>query len=739
MQYNFKKSFLAILAVLALCFQSGCGGKTAGKSVYDREGEAAVCESGQIAENGKFRLFWDSDKNTVMLRSEKTGEILSSVPYEFLNSGVTSGIASVNLTSPLTVTYIDPETLAAKEVKGSVGAIKNGRVSSERIEDGIRVVYYFDELGFSIPVHFTLCDAGLKVSLKVNEIVETDYPIYQISLMPYMASAKNSDDSYLLVPSGSGALIKTYEREAAVKYSEEVYGEDPVGVSYASTDSFEGVRLPVFGVKSGDKAMLAIIDEGAECAAVEATVGDAEIGWSSVFATFRIRGYDLTKIADHTGLYKYIKKFSDEHVLLDSASVIYSPIEDEEPNYVGMAKHYRAYLANQGFLKTEANAAPLLSLNIWGGAMTRKLILGFPYYSYTSYTDLSGAEKILTELNSLTGQTAVVNLRGFLGGGLTPDKAGGGFKLAGAAGSKKDLAALKEKCKELGNILFLDYDLIRFSRSGGGYKVISDTVKTANKVRSSQKYYNPATNTKNKSVSEYFLLSRKALDGISDKLVKGAQRYGVDGISLASLSSVAYSDYGNRETYCKNGMGAVASKIISAAGEKYAFLGENANLYAAVLSDYLTYTPYQSSGFDCFDTDVPFYQILFKGYIPIYGSAVNSADDPETAFLKSVECGAGLQFSVAGKYSAEDNYLPYSALASADFEDLKSVIADYSEKASEYYSLVANSAIKRHNVLGNLHTTTFENGITVYVNYGAEPQKTPLGTVEPDSFIYGKE
>ena len=64
-----------------------------------------------------------------------------------------------------------------------------------------------------------------------------------------MAAAQNSDDSYLFVPSGSGALIKAENRAQAAKYSEPVYGEDPVSVSYADTTYNEGIRLPLFGVK----------------------------------------------------------------------------------------------------------------------------------------------------------------------------------------------------------------------------------------------------------------------------------------------------------------------------------------------------------------------------------------------------------------------------------------------------------------------------------------------------------
>lgn len=413
MQKFKKKSLIIAISVILLSMPVGCGKNTARKAVYNSEAEVSVIDSQAVASNGLFELFWDSDSKAILLKSKKTGNIWSTVPYDFLNSGVTSGAASVNLTSPLEVIYIDPATLTVKEIKGSLGAIKNGRVECEKIDGGIRTVYYFDKLGFSIPVYYTLCENGLKADIRVNEIIETDYLIYQIAIAQYMVSAPNSESSYLFVPSGCGALITAKQRENPVAYSEDVYGEDPVGVTYADTDFYEGIRLPVFGVKDGNKAMLAIIEEGAECAAVEASAGDAETGYSSVWATFRLRGFDMTKIADHTGLYKYIRKFSDEHLSAENVSVVYSPVEDEEPNYVGMAEHYRSILESKGLLITEETDAPMLSFNIFGGAMVRKLLLGLPYYSYESYTSFKQAEDILVELKNTTGQNAVVNLKGF--------------------------------------------------------------------------------------------------------------------------------------------------------------------------------------------------------------------------------------------------------------------------------------------------------------------------------------
>ena len=52
---------------------------------------------------------------------------------------------------------------------------------------------------------------------------------------------------------------------------------------------------------------------------------------------------------------------------------------------------------------------------------------------------------------------------------------------------------------------------------------------------------------------------------------------------------------------------------------------------------------------------------------------------------------------------------------------------------------VSGSVIIENETDGTLAHTVFDNGISVYVNYGENAENTALGTVEPGSFIFGKE
>ena len=57
----------------------------------------------------------------------------------------------------------------------------------------------------------------------------------------------------------------------------------------------------------------------------------------------------------------------------------------------------------------------------------------------------------------------------------------------------------------------------------------------------------------------------------------------------------------------------------------------------------------------------------------------------------------------------------------------------------EFLNKVRNSKITSYKVNGDVTFTAFDNGITVYVNFGANDVNTPIGIVKPYGFLYEQE
>ena len=123
--------------------------------------------------------------------------------------------------------------------------------------------------------------------------------ITSVSLAPFFCAAENdAENSYLMVPSGSGTLIypKSVSQQGT-NYSAQVYGEDASIEKWDMPSSEKSVSMPVYGAKTGDATILAVIESGAESAEINVTSGSKALGYSSVYTSFILRGY-TNNIAD---------------------------------------------------------------------------------------------------------------------------------------------------------------------------------------------------------------------------------------------------------------------------------------------------------------------------------------------------------------------------------------------------------------------------------------------------------
>ena len=187
----------------------------------------------------KDKAMIEYNKNTPIKK------IWSNIPYEYLQEQGTSNVVN----STLNITVMNISSMKLDEVRGYTEAVSKGRISSEKIENGLRITYYFDNYEISIPVEYTLRKNSLETLIKTEEIIECgEYKLTSISLNPYLTSTANNSENYLFVPTGSGALMYADERaEKARSYTGSVYGEDASRIMTEVTTDPEHIYLPVFG------------------------------------------------------------------------------------------------------------------------------------------------------------------------------------------------------------------------------------------------------------------------------------------------------------------------------------------------------------------------------------------------------------------------------------------------------------------------------------------------------------
>ena len=515
-------------------------------------------------------------------------------------------------------------------------------------------------------------------------------------------------------------------------FSGRVYGEDLNLNQNEKLYNTNDIRMPFFGVKEDNSALCVVIGQGADSARIDAQAGNEEIGYASVYTTFLIRGYDYIKTQNMHAQTTVTMVYSDEHVDAESFFVDYYPLSGDNIGYTDIAKCYRSALNAKEARVTDKES--VLYLRFLGGMNVEKSYMGIPVQSFQAITKLSEAEDIISELVNKTDTAPLVQLVGYGESGLDIGVLGGDFTLSSKLGGIKEYQSLLKTCQKLGTSLYVDFDPIRYSSSGNGASGRGSAAFSSNRLPLKASPF--SITTYNQEKDNFYLLRRDSLTDAVKRLNQKTASAGITGLSFKSLTSESYSDYRKTSTYVKNGFSAQVENMLKEVKNSHGILAENANAYAACLADAVIQAPTASDRSDGLDEEIPLYQIVFRGIVPMSGQSLNLAVDHETAFLQSMETGSGLCFTLCNRWEEEFvNCNDNNAVAFSQYSSWRDAIVEKTIQAKEYLQSVSGSYIVSHQILAEgVRQTNFSNGITVIVNYTEQPVSTPLGQVDANSF-----
>ncbi len=741
-----KRIFSLLICLFLLFTLTACGEtESTVKLSFDSKVRSYELSDEIIAENDTYQLSYDEESGGVILTEIATGNTWGTTPvipedeieYDALGMPIrkNSFVQSV-----LYVEYRDTVNYVNTNVDSYSGAKNSGRIVCKKFKDGngLTIEYYFDDQEFMIPVDFILKDDYVSVSVDPSRIQENAFPITSISLAPFWCSVKNdAEDSYLFIPSGSGAIAgNTTTSITGRSYKSFVYGKDASMEELYSATNEKGTRLPVYGVKAGDIGAFAIIDKGADSALINATSGSTAYKYSSVYASFQMRGYTKHESTSFNSVVS--SEIYADNMIDTPVSVRFYALTGDKANYSGMADVYRNYLLDECGLAKKGEEKSL-SLNFIGGTMITKSFLGVPYTTLYPTTTLSQASDIISEMSESVKDDISVKLTGFGATGVDIGKIAGGYTVGGKLGSVSELKSLAASTKEAGIDLFMDFDILKYNSSGSGFSYFGDSIMTSG-IQKADTYVMDIAVRDRLTDNIYRLLSPSKFTEAAEKLVDKTDSWNLTGVSLANATSMSYSDYSdtsNPKYYSKSYFGeqvSAAAKIVKESGS--AFMASDANLYAALAADIITEAPTASSNANFFIEDVPFYAMVFKGYVPMTTESLNLSANADKTLLAAVEGGMGLNYTLISQWEnvlidAKHTYF-YSTVYSAVKDD---IIAN-SEKLSDYYSEINGAHITSSSIVSSgVHCTQFDNGVTVYVNYNGSSAETPAGTVEALDFL----
>jgi len=594
---------------------------------------------------------------------------------------------------------------------------------------------------FTVPVEYRLDGRHLLVTVPAEHIVQPErYKLHTLSLLPYFGAAGMNEEGYMFVPDGSGALIRLNNGKLrADPYLAPVYGTDRARQQLMQVQFDQPIRLPVFGMKRGDRAFYAVIEDGDAVAQIEADISEKTNSYNRVYSSYTIvNKEDMTLQAGH--LSNTVPLFQAEP-FRGNITVRYGFLYGNEAGWEGMAASYRELLIGQGRLTRleEAPAAPFY-LELVGGITKTKFFLGIPYTSLEPLTTFAQAETVLAELGERGIDQVRLRLTGWFNGGVShrlPES----VKVDRKLGGKKGLEKLLQYAEERGIDVFLDVAFMRVNRDSRSFSPSREAARFINGRVARQYPYNLATYRQEDDKPPSYLLSPSRLADVVKGYLDDAGDLPAAGVSLRDLADELHSDYREKRVIDREEAKRIAAGQLAAIGESVdGVMVEGGNAYALPYADHVLDAPFGSSEFFIEDETVPFYQVVVHGYVDYAGPAVNLAGNADIRpfLLRSLEYGANLHFSWF--------YAPSSAVKNTDFQAMYSGhYRTWLEDAAAMYkeigpllNEVRTLTITGHRKLAEgVYETTFEGGKSVIVNYNDTPFQAGDVAVGAEDYALG--
>lgn len=611
---------------------------------------------------------------------------------------------------------------------------------------------------FFVPIEYTLDGESFVVRIPVNEVQyprdvvdeegkhgprggKVTFPLTTLTVLRYFGAAGVDEEGYILVPDGSGALIhlnnwKLYSEP----YGGRVYGIDWTEPETIQTSFREQIHLPVFGMKCGDKAFLAIIEEGDALASVQADVAGRTSSYNTVYPEFDIidvgrTGHSVD--ADSFGLFlaDITQKHSASRNVYQPRSyegdiqIRYSFLYGEDADYVGMARFYQDYLVERyGLQRVSAGESIPFYLDLVGAISRNRPVLGVPREVVDPLTTFDQARDIVDALMGRGVSGIDLRYLGWLKGGVKhtyPSRVEPEKSLGGADAFR----SLRDYLDDRGVDLFPEVDFLTVSDHGvlgnNGFLAFRDAAKRPDGYEARVYEYNLATSAQDAERSAY-VVSPRSLESLVKSFVEDYATYGIPRISLRNMGVQVNSDFSEKPEKLVDRQQAKAvlseqlQMLSSTAGLKMIIEGGNA--FALPYADSVVDVPLGSSQYYITDEDVPFLQIVLHGYVNYAGEAINLSQDPPQSILKSIEVGAYPHYKWAYQASSVVKNTKFDDLYSLFYGDWLDSAVGFWAKANEALEAVQDKTIIGHErIAPDVYMTTYENGVSIVLNYSQTP------------------
>lgn len=581
-------------------------------------------------------------------------------------------------------------------------------------------------ISFLIPLEYRLDGDSVDVSIPMSGVEEYGGgSIFRIQLLRYFGTAGTEEEGYMLVPNGSGSLIRFNNgKTTASAYSEYVYGIDPLAAEYTVMENTENIKMALFGIFRENSSVFATIEDGASFSYLTAGVAGKINEYNYVYPTFVLRGNDKLAMFGSTGNEAELPIVESD--LYDAnLTVRYSMLDEEHSGYAGAANYYRERLAEEGVLSAKEKAEEDIKFyyDVLGGVTMTKFFMGIQYDGLYAMTTFDEAAEISNDLAASGVSNQVMNFQGWMNRGYYHDVTDK-IKVPRALGGKSDLEALSNTVDSNGGSFYGDVALQKVTLISKRYSASNETSRYYAGYIADFGLVNPANLRKTSGLGYeeniYMLISPKFLVRYADKFADKVQNFDIQGISLRDLGDELHSD--KRRTNVidrEKALDVVEARLSNMEETGKNIMLNDCNDYAFAYADDIINAPLTDNDYYIVDETVPFYEMIIHGYIDYSGSAINLSDtyDKTDVVLNLVENGASPHFMFSWGNANEIKNTGLNRFYATTYLNWKEDALAIYEEVNGALKYVNGEAITNHEILENgVRAVTYSNGITIYVN-----------------------
>ncbi len=450
-----------------------------------------------------------------------------------------------------------------------------------------------------------------------------------------------------------------------------------------------------------DRGFVAIIEEGDALAELSTYHAGSLSKYNTINMLFSPRPKDTYNLANAISVganaswtvvssRKYTGNYTIRYIMLtDDAVAKEKGVTDYyETSWMGMAEAYRDYLYSSGSLdaltENDIKSDIPVYIQTFGALETLEKFLSIPINVMTPLTSFDDIKTMHSELAAEGVSNIKFKLTGYANGGMYSNMPSD-LDWEKAVGGKDGFEELLAYAKANGFELFPDFNFtyVRSMEDSMFDSMVfrKHLVKSINDTYMSKRYYSA---TKQTYIGRFELAVSPAYyatfyDELAANLLESYAEDIPTTISIGTLGTELNSDFDEDEPYNREDSKSHTISIFEKADKEFSsVMTDGANVYTWKYIDHIVNVSLDSSRYIRSSSSVPFIGVVLHGSLQFAGTPLNMEGNIGYSFLKAIENGANLNFTLC--YQNYDEFKEYPDLSeyySVRYDILKSEVVEY--------------------------------------------------------------